>query len=183
MHVTGRVVLDGEAIDVDCYATRDRSWGPRPQGPDPRKPPAAPRPERPRRPPEGVGYPFATASATESWLAYTRPTVVDGVASDELSTGYLLRDGVYGHLVSGRRRTWLDPDTRWIRRIELEAVDEHGRELEAEGELVARHGPPGASSGTGLFRWRWDGLEAWGEDQTYAPEPILSALDRRSTDL
>ncbi|HET6950612.1 MAG TPA: hypothetical protein VFI47_09565 [Acidimicrobiales bacterium] len=48
--------------------------------------------------------------------------LVDGVASDELSTGYLLRDGEYGHLVSGRRRTWLDPTNRWLRRVELEAL-------------------------------------------------------------
>jgi hypothetical protein len=178
MHVTGTIVLHGESIEVDCLSTRDRSWGPRPQGPDPRKPPRPKRPASPRPPPEGVGYPFATASETESWLVYTRPTVVDGVASDELSTGYLLRDGRYGHLVGGRRRTWLDPTTRWIWRIEIEAVDEHGRELEATGELVSRYGGSGASSGTGLFRWTWDGLDAWGEDQTYAPEDILVALDR-----
>jgi hypothetical protein len=183
MHVTGEIVLHGEALAVDCISGRDRSWGPRPMGPDPRTPPASTpdggpqRPSRPRRPPEGVGYPFAAASARDAWLLYTRPTVVDGVASDVLSTGYLLRDGVYGHLVSGARRTWLDRETRWIRRIELEVVDEHGRDLAASGELVARHGPAGNPSGTGLFRWRWDGLAGWGEDQTYAPGHILLALD------
>jgi hypothetical protein len=181
MHVTGQIVLDGEVIPVDCLSVRDRSWGPRPQGPDPRKSkPAdgAPKKPRPSRPPEGVGYPFATASETEGWLAYTRPTVVDGAPSDELSTGYLLREGVYGHLVSGRRRTWLDPDRQWVRRIELEATDEHGRELHAEGELVSRHGSETTPSGTGLFHWRWDGQEGWGEDQTYAPADILLALDQ-----
>lgn len=181
MHVTGEIVLDGETIPVDCLSVRDRSWGPRPQGPDPRQPrdaaPASTIP-KPKRPPEGVGYPFATASETDGWLAYTRPTVVDGRPSDELSTGYLLRDGVYGHLVSGRRRTWLHPETQWVSRIELEATDEHGRELQAEGELVSRHGAEVTPSGTGLFRWRWDGLDAWGEDQTYAPADILLALDQ-----
>jgi hypothetical protein len=177
MHVTGEIVLHGASIPVDCLSVRDRSWGPRPQGPDPRKPPAPKPADRPRRPPEGIGYPFATASDTDGWLLYTRPTIVDGVASDELSTGYLLRDGVYGHLESGRRRTWLDPVTRWITRIEVEATDEHGRGLEAQGELVARHGAPGTPVGTGLYRWRWDGLEGWGEDQTFAPPDVLAALD------
>ena len=97
----GRLLLDPRSLG-----------GPRPMGPDPRKDPSTPRPPRPPRPPEGIGYPFATASPTESWLLYTRPTIVEGVASDELSTGYLLRGGVYGHLVEGRRRTWLDPTTR-----------------------------------------------------------------------
>lgn len=184
MHVTGTITLHGEQLEVDCLSVRDRSWGPRPQGPDPRRPaPAADAPERakptkPRRPPEGVGYPFATADERNGWLLYSRPTVVDGVASDEISTGYLLRDGEYGHLVSGRRRTWLDPTARWIRRIEIEATDEHGRELEASGELVARHGIDPVTSGTGLYRWTWDGLDGWGEDQTYAPQGILDALDR-----
>ena len=183
MHVTGTVVLHGEELAVDCLSVRDRSWGPRPQGPDPRKP----RPPKetgvapkPRRAPEGVGYPFATADERNGWLLYTRPTVVDDRPSDELSTGYLLRDGEYGHLVSGHRRTWLDPRTRWIRRIEVEAVDEHGRELHATGELVSHHGADPISSGTGLFLWEWDGLTGWGEDQTYAPQDILDALDRTS---
>lgn len=182
MHVTGSITLHGEVLAVDCISVRDRSWGPRPMGPDPRKPKVegAPRPARtgPRRPPEGVGYPFGAASPTESWLLYTRPTVVDGVASDELATGYLLRDGTFGHLRSGRRRIWLDPQTRWITRIDLEATDEHGRDLEATGTLVSRHGAPGTSSGTGLYRWSWHGQDGWGEDQTFAPAEILEALDQ-----
>jgi hypothetical protein len=181
MRVRGRIVLHGEELEIDCLSVRDRSWGPRPLGPDPRKR-AVPKPAvRPARPPEGVGYPFGSVSDRDAWLLYTRPTVAGGVPSDQLSTGFLLRDGLYGHLVSGSRRTWLDPETRWITRIELEATDEHGRILEASGELVSRHGAPGSPSGTGLFRWTWHGLEGWGEDQTYAPEDILLALDATST--
>lgn len=183
MHVTGWILLHGERLDVDCLSVRDRSWGPRPAGPDPRKRPKpadAPGRDRVRRPPEGVGYAFGTADERNGWLLYTRPTVAEDVASDELSTGYLLRDGHYGHLVSGRRRTWLDPDTRWIRRIDLEATDEHGRDLAASGTLVARHGEERVSSGTGLFTWEWDGLTGWGEDQTYASQHILDALDGAS---
>jgi hypothetical protein len=179
MHVTGTIRLDGEEIAVDCFSGRDRSWGPRPLGPDPRKPPSqrkAPSPDRPR---EGVGYPLATASPTESWLLYTRPTIVDGVPSDAVATGYLLRDGVYAHVVSGSRRTHLDPVNRWIDRIDIDARDDLGRELHASGSLVARHGDAPTSSGTGLFRWEWDGLVGWGEDQTYAPQDVLEAVAAR----
>jgi hypothetical protein len=176
MHVTGTVRLHGEELAVDCFAGRDRSWGPRPLGPDPRKPAAERKTPSASRPREGVGYPFATASPRDSWLLYTRPTIVDGVPSDDVGTGYLLRDGVYAHLARGTRRTRLDPATRWIERIEIDATDELGRDLHATGELVARHGDPGTSSGTGLFRWEWDGLVGWGEDQTYAPQDILEAL-------
>lgn len=30
-HVTGMITLDNEPIAVDCFAMRDRSWGPRPE--------------------------------------------------------------------------------------------------------------------------------------------------------
>ncbi|NBO53638.1 MAG: hypothetical protein EBU84_03380 [Actinobacteria bacterium] len=30
--VTGSMILHGESIAIDCFAVRDRSWGPRPQG-------------------------------------------------------------------------------------------------------------------------------------------------------
>ena len=177
MHVTGEIVLHGEMIEVDCISVRDRSWGPRPMGPDPRKKTTTKRASRPRRAREGVGYLFGSASHDDAWLMYSRPTVVEGVASDVLSTGYLLREGEYGHLVSGHRRFWLDAQTKWISRIEIEATDEHGRTLEASGELVSRHGEPGSASGSGLFHWTWNGLNGWGEDQTYAPPDILAALD------
>jgi hypothetical protein len=169
--VTGRIVLDGETIAVDCLAGRDRSWGPRPLGPDPRRPrPTAP--ARPRRAETGVGYALATASPTESFVAYTVPTE-DG--SDDVSAGFLLRDGEYAPLVGGTRRADFDPRTRWIRALHVEAVDELGRTLTAGGELVARHGEVGPS-GTGLFRWRWDGLEGWGEDQSYCSEKVWAAV-------
>ena len=49
--VTGRFELHGEAMDVDCIAMRDRSWGIR----------------RPHRQPK-IGYDHATASADDGFL-------------------------------------------------------------------------------------------------------------------
>ena len=92
--VTGTMILDGETVAVDCFATRDRSWGPRPQG-------------RPRkRPPRdsaiggvgGIGYSFGTASPGDSFLVYSVP----GTDDDPVVCGYLLRDGRYAHVTLGR---------------------------------------------------------------------------------
>jgi len=119
-----------------------------------------------------VGYALASASPSESFLAYTVPHE-DG--SDVLSAGFLLRDGRYAPLVSGHRTVTFDPATRWIRTIHLEAVDELDRTLVADGELVSRHGLTGPS-GTGLLRWRWDQLDCLGEDQSYCSEKVWRAL-------
>jgi len=173
-HVHGRIRLDGEDIAVDCLAGRDRSWGPRPLGPDPRRSKAqtGARRARPPRAQTGVGYALASASRAESFLAYSVPSE-DG--SDDVSAGFLLRNGEYAPLVRGRREVAFDPFTRWIRAIHLEARDELGRDLIADGELVARHGEVGPS-GTGLFCWRWHDLVGWGEDQSYGPENVWQAV-------
>ena len=182
MHVTGQIVLDDEVIDIDSLSVRDHSWGPRP---GPRPPGSAPGAKR-REPPDpvaagrppfssfGIGYVFGTASAEEMFLAYTLPCIYDGAPRDDVTTGYLVRDGRYGLLVDGTRRAVLDPETGWMRSITLEATDEHGRELTAVGTLVSHHGAEGL--GTGYFHWEWNGASGYGEDQSSAPEALLAAL-------
>lgn len=172
--VHGQIVVDGEAIAIDCFAGRDRSWGPRPMGPDPRKTrdASAPAPRRPARPETGIGYSFATASPTDSFLVYTLPHE-DG--TDDLTAGYLFQAGTYAPLVRGNRNVEFDPRTRWITHIHIDAVDELDRELVADGELVASHGERGPS-GTGLFFWRWNETEGWGEDQSYCSENVWHAV-------
>lgn len=169
--VSGRVRLHGEELRVDCFSGRDRSWGPRPRGPDPRR---SRRPSAPsaRRPEMGVGYCLATASPTESFVVYTLPHE-DG--TDRVTAGYLLQDGVYAPLVGGHRTVRFDPIRRWIEAIDVEAVDALGRSLAAHGNLVARHGDAGPS-GTGLFSWRWAGGDALGEDQSYCSENVWRAI-------
>jgi hypothetical protein len=182
MRATGEIVLHGETIAIDSLSVRDRSWGPRP-GPRPpgsnpgskrREPPDGEAAGRPPFSPFGVGYVFGTASADEMFLAYTLPCIHDGAGRDDVTTGYLVRDGVYGLLVGGTRRAVVDPDTGWMRAITLEAVDEHGREVTAVGTLVSHHGERGL--GTGYFHWEWDGAAGYGEDQSSAPDPVVAAL-------
>jgi hypothetical protein len=186
MHVTGHIVVHGEAIDIDSYSVRDRSWGPRPAPRAPGVPRGASRaprdPAQATRPPYspfGIGYVFATQDADEMFLAYTLPCLWDGVARDVVTTGYLVRDGVYGRLVDGDRRCEFDPEHDWMRTIWLDAVDEHDRKLSAVGELVSHHGEHG--QGTGYFRWTWNGNGAdrargYGEDQSHAGGEVLEAL-------
>jgi thiamine monophosphate kinase len=105
-------------------------------------------------------------------VVYTLPHE-DG--TDQVTAGYLLRDGVYAPLVGGHRTVRFDPIRRWIKAIDVDAVDALGRSLAAQGHLVARHGDAGPS-GTGLFSWRWPGGHALGEDQSYCSEKVWRAI-------
>jgi hypothetical protein len=147
--VTGTVDLHGERITVDCYAMRDRSWGPRTDLKGIR-----------------VGYCFATASADDAFLAFSVPR---RDRSDEpLTAGYLLRDGARAALREGVRRVQRHPTHRWVTRVEIEATDDEGRSLVAVGEPVNRVAffpYPRMLNWTSMVRWQFSGTEGWGEDQ------------------
>ena len=176
MHVTGEIVLNGETIAVDCYSVRDRSWSPRKprisqqandstRGHEPQRKPSVPTGEhsdlsKPLRKPFNIGYIFGTASPQDAFLVYTMVIEGEEDRGDFTNTGYLIRDGKWAHLVDGQRECLVDPDTGWIWRIEYEGIDTLGRKLHAVGEQVSNHG-----TATGLFHWRWDGAEGWGENQ------------------
>ena len=74
--------------------------------------------------------------------------------------------GDYGHILAGERRVTFDAQTGWPLSIELEAVDEFDRRLSVRGDAVSRHWR--GHGGDSLVHWRWDdGVEGWGEDQSY----------------
>ena len=168
-HVTGEMVLKGEKIEIDCYSVRDRSWGPRPAG-RPRPKPA----DAPKRPPVGIGYCFGTANEKEAWLTYSCPSL-DG---DPVVCGFLLRDGVYAHILSGTRSMTVNSKEGWPETITIDAVDDLGRTLHVEGASVSRHRHE--SGGDTLMHWRWDGAEGYGEDQTYQPRSIWDKLRKEA---
>jgi hypothetical protein len=124
---------------------------------------AAPSPatDRPKHPRFVIGYIYAIASPRDAFLVYT--IWKEGEMQDQVATGYLIRDGVWAHLVSGERRCVVDPQRKWIRHIECEATDTLGRKLTATGDMVSHQGAGGP--GNALFYWRWDGAEGWGENQ------------------
>jgi hypothetical protein len=171
-HVTGVMVLRGEEVPVDCFSVRDRSWGPRPQG----------RPKR--RSAEagshagsfgGVGYSFCAGGPGEAWLVYAVP----GPDLDPVTCGFVLRGGVYGHILAGERRLTFDPSTGWPLAFEIEAVDEFDRHLSVHGDALSRHWR--GHGGDSLVHWRWDsGGEGWGEDQSYFSRAQWEANRRRA---
>jgi hypothetical protein len=82
--------------------------------------------------------------------------------------GYLLRDGQWSRVTSGRRQVReRDPDTAYPTTVALELVDELGRTLQAEGRCLNGLGlflNPNLYSVNCLTEWTFDGGTAYGED-------------------
>jgi hypothetical protein len=144
--VTGTITLGGERIDVDGFAMRDRSWGPRP---DDRTTVAS--------------YSYGIASTGDEWLAIG---FLAG-ASYQLVAGYLVRDGEKAALTGGERRV-VERATGYPVAIEIDATDALGRRLEARGRCTnrfAKQATPGMFAWMSQTEWQWSGLTAHGEDQ------------------
>ncbi len=148
-HVTGTIRLDGETLDVDCYAMRDRSWG-----------------RRTERGYTRIGYVWAAAPDV-TFLTYSLPSD----SSDDIHTGYLRFGGDVAHITSGRRQVERDPSTKWVTGMIIDATDEEGRELHAQGRAVSRMILPGSTSiciNTSI-EWTINGAVVHGEDQDVWP--------------
>ena len=158
--VTGHVVLDGERIDVDCYAMRDRSWGTRK--------------ERGYRP---VGYTWL-AGASQSLLVFSRPTPE---GEDEIYTGYVRRGDEVSYVASGRRSVQRDPECGWVTGMDLSAVDERGTRISAQASAVSRMLLPHSTSvcSATLLDWNLAGTRVYGEDQDVWPLHEWRMLTRR----
>lgn len=147
--VRGTIHLDGERIDVDCHAMRDRSWGPRHE-----------------RGYGRIGYVWAAAPDL-TFLTYSLPTG----HSDHIHTGYLRRGDEVAYITDGHRRVERDPSTAWVTAMTIDSTDERGRELHAEGRAISRMILPGATSiciNTSI-EWTIDGAVVHGEDQDVWP--------------
>ena len=160
-HVTGELVLDGERIGIDCYAMRDRSWGPRPEY---------------RAKP--VAYVTAMAGPNDGLLAITDPAI----AGDPVTHGFLLRDGEVSPLVKGHRRVERHPEDNRVLHVAIEAEDRAGRAVYATGTpesriIVNRHSHIDSMS---LVRWSLNEAEAWGEDQDLWPYERWAQAHRRN---
>jgi hypothetical protein len=179
-HVTGTLTLHGEAIPIDCYSVRDRTWGPR-GGPhsQSQKPeyvrgayrvavpggPAWRQVERER----GRGriqYIFGHTDATAGFLGFVRPQDGDAAGWSPMNVGWLLKDGVFGRLdrTKSKMRNFRDPNTGWSAHMEVDLTDVSGRTMEAEGFAVS-HMCEGGAGSNALMRWEYDGRIGWGEDQ------------------
>lgn len=165
--VRGTMVLHGEEIAVDGFGFRDRSWGPRSQfGPDIHHSTAT-----------HGGYSYATASERDGFHTITMDFGTGCISIH----GYLLRDGEWAELVSGRRVVAeRDGDGNPVR-VEIDGVDALGRELHAEGRTRNRLGlflNPNLYSINCLTEWRFDGVDAWGEDHDNWSAPAIRRFAR-----
>lgn len=155
--VEGTIVLHGETIPVDAYGFRDRSWGPRTQyGPHIQGSGAA-----------HGGYSYATASPEDGFHTITMDWGDGSGASGMNLHGYLIRDGEWAKLATGERRVVERDDHGFPALVEVDAVDEQGRELHAEGRTRNRFAfwiNPNLYSLNCLTEWHFDGVTAWGED-------------------
>jgi hypothetical protein len=152
---TGEIRVGDETIPVDCYGMRDRSWHVRSQigtgfyagkGPD-----------------HGA-YTFGAASDTDGFLVIAFDHGEEGCT---VIGGYLLRDAVVSRLVSGRRKVLERKDGCPVR-ILIEATDELGRDLQANGHCANRLHLmmyPNHFAWNCLTQWRFGGLMGWGEDR------------------
>lgn len=149
----GTIRLGDETVAVDSFGFRDRSWGPRSQfGPY-----LGATAER-------GGYSYATASERDGFHAITMD-FGDGCIAIH---GYVLRDGTWGEVATGRRDVLArDPTSGAPTQVAIELTDEHGRELRAEGRGVNQlgvHLNPNLFTWNCLTEWAFDGITAWGED-------------------
>jgi hypothetical protein len=164
-HMNGTLTLRGERIDViDAAVLRDHTWGPRPVRSDI---------DRMRggylsgQSPDGAAG-FNIFSVSEY------PIDEDPIlgTSETITSGFYLKDGKAGHVEQGTRRcTERGEDGRPLKEV-IEAVDEHGRELNAEGTVRNWLRWPGLFGDVMVFwcyeSWNFDGYEdAPGELQDY----------------
>jgi hypothetical protein len=146
-HITGEMALEGETIPVDCLAMRDRSWGPREDGRQPT-----------------VGYNYAATNPENAFLAVS---VSKATGVWDITTGFLVREGVWSRVNGGRRSVERD-DAGHPVTVAIEGTDELGRAFTAEGTAV-NHDVfktyPSMLCWNSLMDWRCDGWQGWGEDQ------------------
>jgi len=119
--VTGTLVLRGETLRVDCFATRDRSW-------------ASGRTTVANR----LGYSFGTASERDSFCAFVLPHKPDAEGAKTVYHGNLVRDGRMRTIRTGWRVVERDRRTNHITGMTLEGVDEDGRRFRAVGKARSR---------------------------------------------
>ena len=150
--LTGSIEIENETIPVDCFSARDRSWGP-------------------RRVPDfpTAFYLWSVESETDLFFAAggaDSNTPVEGSVLP-VATGWYMRDGVLSRLVAGERRVPKRRDDGCPLVTILDAEDELGRTLHAEGSLEV---PFKFTGYTRLFiwwnqtSWTWTGDHTgWGE--------------------
>jgi hypothetical protein len=150
-HVTGKLVLHGETIEVDCYSMRDRSWGPRQE----QAPPSF----------ERLSYNHGCSRDGTGFVVIGRQTDSENASQGTINHGFWLKNDRRIQLAAGSFKSERDPKRLWLNRIDIEATDEEGGEHLATGHAVSHFAWSTARwvNVLTLSRWDLDGVEGWGE--------------------
>jgi hypothetical protein len=156
-HVTGRIRLGEESIDVDAIGMRDSTWNVRsPFGGG----------MQAESPGSHGGYDWGvtdTAPGSDGFHLITRE---DPSGRMPAIAGFMKRNGELGRVVSGEREV-LERIDDHPSRVRLHLVDDLGRESTIDGRslnALGMHRTPNAWTWNCLTDWQWDGRQAWGED-------------------
>lgn len=163
MRMKGTLVLRGKEYAVDCYTVRDRSWGkPRPEAHMPFPP---------------VSWMVGTFSDDFSFncnmFDHTsgNPELPQTlVVPDEkaLIGGWVYRDGKLGRIVRGFKRVTRERGSLLALAVELQFTDEHGRNFDLRGTLLAACPLIGWNNTSMMMhslRWECDGKVGYGDTQ------------------
>jgi hypothetical protein len=156
--LTGVVTIEGESIEINCLNMRDHSWGSRP--------PHAGRVS-------SGGFEWANASETSGFcLTSMREEPLDAQqftgTTDAVRYGFYTRDGIVSPVRRGTRRVLERTASGRPLRLLIEATDELGRELVAEGTCTnALHYKDLWFAYWGLVQWDFDAQTGWGETQDF----------------
>lgn len=152
-HVTGRLTLRGESIDVDCYSMHDRSWGPRTDV-------APPNFNR-------LSYDYGCARDDNGFCVFSAQTEMGEGGSSPIGHGFWLKDGRRVQVVQGVRTVTRDPVNIWADRIEIEATDADGDHHRAVGRALSHFlwTPSRWITCLTFLEWDIDGHTGYGEDQ------------------
>jgi hypothetical protein len=161
--VTGTLRLHGEAIAVDGFDMRDRSWHVRDD-------------LRTTR----AGYSYGIAGAGRAFLAMS----MGGDTDAKVVAGFVWQDGVKSDVAGGTRRVVArDPVHGYPTRVALEIADREGRRLAAEGTCrsrLANQATPGMFAWLSLTDWQSEQGAAIGEDQDIWSPDLLAARGAHS---
>lgn len=158
----GKFELDGQTTGINCYTVRDRSWGPRKASSGHR-----------------AGNCHATGKDA-SFYIYVSP---DENGREQITNGHFLMGDRLARVVRGERRMEWD-DTRPVR-ISIEAEDESGRRLSAQGECLNQRitlSPPNLCVVLNLVRWHVGGETLWGESHDVWSEDAWLASGKSAID-
>lgn len=157
--VQGVLRLHGEEIEVDGYDMRDRSWS-----------------VRNDHGPVRAGYDYAVGGPYGAFLAMS----MGGGDTELVVAGFRMVDGELVRLTGGQRR--VERTRGRPTSIRIEATDESGHELVAEGRPVNRfafQSSPNYFAWMALTSWTVGTETWWGQDQdVWSPDLLRAELAR-----